>query len=90
MRLDGFIGAQIARGNRNLLIWNAVILVGLVVAFWFARVYIYNFFLGPFPADDKALLAIAGSDGASVALGLHGVRPTQLDRHRISSADDRR
>ncbi|HKD35399.1 MAG TPA: DUF6709 family protein [Pirellulales bacterium] len=59
VRLDRYVGAQIARGNRNLLMWNAAILIGLVAVSWFARVYIYNFIAGPFAADDKSLLELA-------------------------------
>ncbi len=60
MQLDGFVGAQIARGNRNLLLWNLAILAGLIAVSWFARVYIYNFIAGPFVVDDKSLLDLAG------------------------------
>jgi hypothetical protein len=61
-RLDRFVGAEIARGNRNLLLWNAGILVGRIAVSWFARVYIYNFIAGPFAVDDKSFLDLRPSD----------------------------
>jgi hypothetical protein len=60
---ESFVRSQVRRANRNLLIWNLMILAALAVLAWFTRVYYYNFFFGPFPADDGALLDYAREPG---------------------------
>lgn len=55
--LDTIVGRQILRSTRNLLIWNLVILLGVVAFFAITHRYWYNFFLGPFEIDREELLA---------------------------------
>ncbi len=46
---DTLIGRQIRRSSRNLIAWNAILFIGVVIFFIFTARYYYNFFLGPFP-----------------------------------------
>jgi hypothetical protein len=61
---NGFIATQVRRASRNLAIWNGLLLLGLLVTGALSAVYYVNFFFGPFPADDKALVDAAGHPGS--------------------------
>jgi hypothetical protein len=59
---DGFIGKQIRRSNRNLLLTNlGVLLVPLAIGMISPR-YWYNFASGPFPIEKQTLLSIDNPD----------------------------
>src|ERR687886_124524 len=59
---DGFIGQQIRRSNRNLLLTNlGLLLVPLAIGLISPR-YWHNFFQGPFPIEQQNLLSIKNSD----------------------------
>ncbi len=60
--LDGFIGKQIQRSNRNLFLANlGLLLVPLTIGFTNPR-YWHNFALGPFPIERQTLLSIQEPD----------------------------
>lgn len=60
--LDGFIGKQIRRSNRNLFLANlGLLIVPLTIGFTNPR-YWYNFALGPFPSDRQTLLSVQDPD----------------------------
>lgn len=59
---DGFIGKQIRRGDRNLLLTNlGLLLVPIAVGIMSPR-YWHNFSFGPFPIEKQALLSIQNPD----------------------------
>ena len=59
---DGFIGKQIRRSNRNLLLTNlGLLLVPLSIGLISPR-YWYNFAFGPFPIEKQTLLSIDNPD----------------------------
>jgi hypothetical protein len=62
---DHYIGRQIRRCNRNLLVPNLLLLVLVLALAFLARRYLYNFFLGPFPMDHKSLLEVTNPDELS-------------------------
>jgi hypothetical protein len=69
-----FIAMQVGRACRNLVIWNGLLLLSLVAIGALSAVYYFNFFFGPFPADDKALLEAAehpGNGGLISYVALH-------------------
>jgi hypothetical protein len=70
-----YIGKQIGRCNRNLLLVNGLLVVVLLALALLSRRYWYNFFLGPFPLDHKALLEIKD--------------PGQLHRYFVTVKTDR-
>ena len=77
---DGYTRKQIRRTNRNLLLWNGLLLAVLAALGWWARDYYYNFFLGPFRWDDAEVLAAARDhpdDGLIAYVELAG-RPREL------------
>lgn len=53
---DTLIGRQIRRSSRNLVIWNSMLLIGVIVFFALTSRYYYNFFLGPFPIDRETIV----------------------------------
>jgi hypothetical protein len=55
---DHYIGRQIRRCNRNLLVPSILLLVLVLALAFLARRYLYNFCFGPFPMDHKALLEV--------------------------------
>jgi hypothetical protein len=46
---DNLIGKQIRRSTRNLILWNALLMAGVLVFLAIASQYYYNLLLGPFP-----------------------------------------
>ena len=64
--MTDFIRTQVRRANRNLLLWNAALLIGMLVLTWFLRTYWYGFFFGPIRADDETLLALARAPGSGL------------------------
>lgn len=56
---DAYIAGQIARTNRNLLVWNAILLAAVLCIAGLMHTYLDCFFRGPFPANDATLLAAA-------------------------------
>ncbi len=54
-----FVEAQVARTNRNLFLWNGIVLLILVMCTAVMHNYWRGFFHGPFAYDDAALLAAA-------------------------------
>jgi len=56
----GYIGGHLRRTNRNLLLWNAVLLLIVLLIVGLMHTYWYCFFRGPFPANDAMLLEAAG------------------------------
>jgi len=89
---DGFIFAQVRRTNRNLLLWNVPALVALLAVAWVTRVYYYNFFCGPFPADDSTLLAAAREPGNGGLLAYVELRDRNLVPSgftEVSTRDDK-
>ena len=59
---DNLIGKQIRRSTRNLLLWNSLILIGLLVAAVCTSGYWLNFFAGPFPLERNKLLQLRNAD----------------------------
>ncbi len=55
---DTLIGRQIRRSSRNLIIWNGLLLAGVIIFFALTARYYYNFFLGPFPIDREAIVKL--------------------------------
>lgn len=55
---ENVIGRHIRRCNRNLLVVNAGILMGLLLWAYASERYLYNCFAGPFSIDHDALLTI--------------------------------
>lgn len=73
--LDGFIGKQIRRSNRNLFLANlGLLLVPLTIGFINPR-YWYNFALGPFHSEHQTLLSIQD--------------PEQIDKYFINIEGDK-
>jgi hypothetical protein len=60
-----YIGIQIRRCNRNLLVPNLLMIVVVLALAFLARRYLYNFFLGPFPMDHETLLEVQFPDELS-------------------------
>ncbi len=58
-----FVRDIIRRSNRNLLLGSMVGIIGVIIAGVITYTYLYNFFLGPFPADREQLLAIKDLNG---------------------------
>lgn len=59
---DGFIGKQIQRSDRNILLTNlGLLLIPLTIGLMNQR-YWYNFFFGPFPVEQQTLFAIKNPD----------------------------
>ena len=69
---DNLIGRQIRRSSRNLLIWNSVILIILLIAVVCTASYWVNFFLGPFDLERAALLQRANAETAQVLRHRYG------------------
>ena len=51
---DGFLGAQVRRTSRNLLIANGAVLLLILVAMALLHDYFRGFFGGPFSYDDRS------------------------------------
>ncbi len=58
MELGSFIGGHVARANRNVLVLNALLVLGVMVIGFKSSNYYYNFFFGPFPADTAMLESV--------------------------------
>jgi hypothetical protein len=52
---NNYIGSQIRRANRNLMVMNAVLMAILVVVLVISRRYLYNALAGPFPTTVDAI-----------------------------------
>ncbi len=59
---DGFIGNQIRRASKNLLIVNLVLLFFVATSAFSNWRYLYNFAKGPFPIDTSALANLPDPD----------------------------
>ena len=59
---DNFVGQQARRGTRNLLIFNAIILICVLIAMYFSSRYYFNFLLGPFATNPADLSNISDPD----------------------------
>jgi Family of unknown function (DUF6709) len=55
---DTLIGRQIRRSSRNLIIWNGLLLAGVIVFFSLTARCYYNFLFGPFPLDRDAVVKL--------------------------------
>jgi hypothetical protein len=63
---DGFVGRQIHRVSRNLLIWNGVALGGMAIIILLLRTYLISFLQGPQLADDTYILNAAKGSGSGL------------------------
>lgn len=59
---DSYIAKQVRRSNRNLVLANCVILIGVGIFVALNWRYAYNFAAGPFPADKDLLASIIDPD----------------------------
>jgi hypothetical protein len=59
---DTYISKQVRRSNRNLVLAQCAILIGVGVFVLLNWRYVYNFIAGPFPADKDQLATIADPD----------------------------
>jgi hypothetical protein len=73
-----FIAGQVRHACRNLAIWNGLLLVGVIATFGLSATYYFNFFFGPFPADDQKLLAADQHGSAGSLLRYVELRDRQL------------
>ncbi len=63
-----FIGSQVRRVSRNLLIWNGVVIALMALSVWALSSYLIWFVRGPRPADDAFILEAAqGPPGSIIA-----------------------
>lgn len=60
-----FIGRQVGRANRNLVIINALLLAGVVVMFAVTATYWLNFFAGPFDMSREEVAALPNAERLS-------------------------
>ena len=59
---EGFLGKGIRRAARNCLLVGLGGLVIVALIFWAEGRYFFNFFHGPFPIDQAALLSVQDPD----------------------------
>ncbi len=59
---SSFVEGQIRRTNRNLLLTNALLVLGVLAALALTNRYWYNFVAGPFPTDQQTVLATTDAD----------------------------
>jgi hypothetical protein len=71
-----YIGRQIRRCNRNLLLVNLLLIAVLLSLAFLTRRYLYNSFLGPFPMEHQALFEVKD--------------PDELDRYYVTLKNKRR
>ena len=62
---SGFIGDQIQRCNRNLLVANLCLSGAVLVALLLSGKYYYNFCFGPFQITEQTLTSLRNADQAS-------------------------
>ena len=80
---DNMIGRQIRRSTRNLLIWNCILLIGIIVFFALTGRYWYNFLLGPFELDRETLVSLTEAVEGTVEAFARGLRLAKTigDKH---------
>lgn len=59
---DNFIGRQVRRANRNLLLTNLALLGVLFAVTLLGGRYLVNFLLGPYPANDSVLAKLKANE----------------------------
>jgi hypothetical protein len=59
---DNYLGNQLRRGNRNLLVLNSLLVLTVLGAALLTRRYLYNFFFGPFRVLPESLLEVNDPD----------------------------
>src|SRR5882672_7214214 len=62
---SGFIGDQIRRCDRNLLVANICLSAAILVALLLSGKYYYNFCFGPFPITEQTLTKLRNADQVS-------------------------
>lgn len=81
---DNIVGRQIRRSTRNLLLWNVLILVGIIVFFALSSRYWYNFALGPFPLSADEVTKLKDDEGLQFFVSIRGEKCVDVGEREVT------